>query len=300
MLGALPGDPVELGLGELQVSLTNRNQGLHRPFAEGLPAQHQSPAVVLNGSGEDLRSRGAEAVHQDRQRAAIDNARVRVRVNADEPPAVADLHHRASIDEQAHELDGFLERPATVVPKIDDQPADLCLLQLRDQPFHVTGGALVVGIPGSKRGEVHVERRQPDDADLLPARPVLDLHDPAAGLLILEIHLVANDPDDPSFLRGADLGNDLETNRGLLGSANQGHHLVQAHAQDVHHLPFLALSDPDDTIPGPQVAGLVGRPADNQPQHLDALAIPLQNGADAFQRQAHVYVEVLTLMRRKI
>ena len=58
MLGALPGDTVELGQGQFQLTMVERLDSLHGAFAEGLTAEDQCAVVVLHGTGENLRGRG--------------------------------------------------------------------------------------------------------------------------------------------------------------------------------------------------------------------------------------------------
>src|SRR5712671_2715109 len=50
---------------------TERNDGLYRPLAEGTRADDGGALVVLQGAGDDLRSRGRAAVDQDDDRFAL-------------------------------------------------------------------------------------------------------------------------------------------------------------------------------------------------------------------------------------
>lgn len=60
MLGALPGNPVELGQRQFQLAMVQRLDGLHGALAERLAADDQRTVIVLHGTGENLRSGGRD------------------------------------------------------------------------------------------------------------------------------------------------------------------------------------------------------------------------------------------------
>ena len=76
---------------------------LNGAFTEGWLTDDQRAAVVLHGSGEDLRCRCTEAVNQNHQRAFVVDHTVIVRIFSHFTVVIAHLNHRARWDEQARE-----------------------------------------------------------------------------------------------------------------------------------------------------------------------------------------------------
>ena len=123
MLGALPGDPVELGQCQLELAMVQRLDGLHGAFAEGLAADDQCTVVVLHGTGENLRGRGREAVDQQRHRPFVEGTRVLVFQHVDTAVSVAYQHGRALVDKQAGQLGGFLQEPPPLLRRSMTTPS---------------------------------------------------------------------------------------------------------------------------------------------------------------------------------
>ncbi len=76
--------------------------------------------IVLHGAGENLRSRGREAVDQQRHRAFIERTAVFVFQHIDLAVGVTHQNGRAFVDEQTGQLSGFLQRTTAVVTQVDD------------------------------------------------------------------------------------------------------------------------------------------------------------------------------------
>ena len=93
---------------------------------------------------------------------------------------------------------------------------------------------------------------------------------------------------------------DLKPNNGVSWPANQIDYLIQPPAHDVLDRTAFSLTDADDQIRGAQVALLVGRACGDQSTDFGVLVINLKHGADAFERQTHVDVEVLGAPGREV
>src|SRR5690606_37144216 len=301
MLGALPGNPVELGQGQFQFAMVERLNGLHRALAEGLAAEDQRTVIVLHGSGEDLRGRGGQAVDQHGQRARVVDALVLVGQHVDTAIGVAYQHGGSLFDEQAGQLGGFLQGAAAVVAQVDDHAVDLLLLQLVEQTFDVTGGALVVRVAGAEGLEVEVEGRQFDHAELVVTTFVLELQHLLLGGLLFQLDRFAGDGDHlAGLVTGRIAGRDhFQAYSGAFRTTDQLDHFVQAPADHIDHF-IVALGDADDLVGWCDLLALLGRAGRHQTYHLDVLVVALQNGTDAFERQTHVDVEVFRVVRRQI
>src|SRR5690606_8074996 len=165
VLGALPGNPVELRLGELELALRQGQQGLHRALAETLGAHHQAAPVVLDGAGKDLRCRGAQAVDQHHQRPVVHRRLAGAVLAGNHLVGVADLYHRARVDEQVGEGGGFMEGPAAVVAQVDDDAVDILRPEFFQQEGHVPGGTLEIGVALVEGLEIDVEGGDVDHPD---------------------------------------------------------------------------------------------------------------------------------------
>ena len=71
MLRAISGDPVKLALGNFQLALLKGHQRLNGAFTKRLLSNHDTAAVILNGTGKNFGCRGAEAVDHDSQRPLV-------------------------------------------------------------------------------------------------------------------------------------------------------------------------------------------------------------------------------------
>ncbi|VTQ27132.1 Uncharacterised protein [Pseudomonas aeruginosa] len=257
--------------------------------------------VVLHGAGEDLRGGGRETVDQYRQRAGIEGLAFVVVEHVDAAVAVAHQYGRALVDEQAGQLGGLLQGAAAVVAQVEDDAVDLVLLQFGDQLLHVAGGALVVRVAGAVGLEVQVEGRQVDHAELVAAAFVVDLDDGFLRRLVLQLHRLAGDGDDLAGLvvRRVARRNHFQAYLGTFRPTDQLDHFIQAPADHVDHFA-LALGDADDLVGGGDLLALRRRAGRHQAYDLDVVVVALQHRADAFQREAHVDVEVFRVVRRQV
>ncbi|MNF51418.1 hypothetical protein D3C84_327370 [compost metagenome] len=273
--------------------MIERLDGLHGALAEGLATDDQRAVVVLHGAGENLRGRGREAVDQQRHRALVERAGVFVFKHVDAAVAVAHQHGRALVDEQAGQFGGFLQGAAAVVAQVDDHAVDFFLLQLGEQFLHVARGALVLGVTGTEGLEVQVERRDLDDAELVLAAVLLELEHRFFRGLLFELHGFAGDGHDLAGLVVRCIaGRDhFQAYHRAFRATDQLDHFVQAPADHVDHF-LVALGDTDDLVGGGHLLGLGGRAGRHQADDLDLVIVALQHGADTFERQAHVDIEV--------
>ena len=100
-------------------------QGLHGALAVGGDvADDQRASVILQGAGQNFRGRSAEAAGQDDQRAVVKHGGIGVLVHGDLAIRIPHLDDGAFLDEQAGEVDGFLEGTAAIAPEIKDHAAD--------------------------------------------------------------------------------------------------------------------------------------------------------------------------------
>ncbi len=301
MLGALPGNPVELGNGQLQFAMVERLNGLHGAFTEGLAADDQRAVVVLHGASENLRSRGREAVDQQRHRTFVEGARVLVFEHVDTAVSVADQHGRALVDKQAGQLSGFLQGAAAVVAQVDDHAVDFFLLQLCQDFLNVAGGALVVRVTGAERLEVQIERRDHHHAQFVILAILLELEDLLLHGLIFELHRFTGDGHDLAGLvvRRIGVRNHFQAHHAAFRTTDQLDHFVQTPADHIDHL-FVALGHADDLVRRGDLLGLVGRTCRHQTHDLHLVIVALQDGTNAFQRQTHVDIKVFRVIWRQI
>ena len=222
---------------------------LNRAFAEGLGANHKAPAIILDGTGKNLRGGGTHSVDQHHQRPVIGNGWVLVVEYLYVVVGVANLYRGAFLDEQADQVVGFMKCAAAVIAEVHHHAIDAICLQLVDQFANIPGGALVVGIAILHRLEVGVEGGNVNDADAVSGIAAFELDDFLAGALFLQLHFVPLNGDGFSdgFIRGIG-GNDFQGHRGFAGAANQIHNLVEAPADDVDGLFLVVLFDRHDTV----------------------------------------------------
>ena len=106
MLRALACDAIVLADRERELTVVaaahqsiEREEILHRAFAERLLADDHASIVVLDRGGEDLRGARAVAIDEDRERPRVDRARTRVVEHLDVAAGLAQLNDRAAVDE---------------------------------------------------------------------------------------------------------------------------------------------------------------------------------------------------------
>src|SRR4051812_18041951 len=116
MLRALTSDAIVLADRNGQLTETwirtqriaiERIEILDRAFTVGLLTYDQTAAVVLNRSGEDLRSGGAEAIDQHDHRTIPCDRGLRIIQHFDATARLAQLHDRTAGNEQARKRCGF-------------------------------------------------------------------------------------------------------------------------------------------------------------------------------------------------
>ena len=164
----------------------------------------------------------------------------------------------------------------------------------------VAGGAPVVGVVPSRRLHVHVETGQVNDADLvgLPVGLAAGVEDLALGLAFLQLDLGAGDADGLPV--GAVHGEDLEADHRPRLAADQLHHVVEFHVDDVDPLAAIALGHGEDSIFQLEMAFLLGGPAADDLLHHRVAVGGLQRSPDPFQLQPHQDIEVLHRARRHV
>src|SRR5690606_9964680 len=254
VLGAAAVRQEELGDGQLDLAVAlalvagpavQVDQVLHRALAEGGLAAHQAAAVVPARAGPDLRRRGRAAVGQHGKRAVPGHAGVAVALDVDPAAGLADLHHRALVDEQAGELDRLVERTAAVAAQVHHHAVHALAAELLEQPGHVAGGRGVVVAVLPPAFEVLVERRQLDHADaalghIVVGRPLEHL---GLGGLFLEPDLRAGEGDAVGLcVHAHGRGDHVQAHIGALRPLDLLDHVVDAPADHVLHRPALALA----------------------------------------------------------
>src|SRR5690554_3890120 len=280
--------------------MVQRANGLHGTLAEGLRADHQSAAVTLDGTGKNLRGRSAHAVNQNHQRAIVNDGRVFVVQYLDIVVGVADLYRRALINKQAHQIVGLVQGTATVVTQIHHDAIHAVAFEFVDQPAHIPGGALVVGIAGLHGLEVGIEGGDGNHADAVILAFAFKFDDFTAGALLLQFYLVPTDVDGAGHAFISRIGRDhFEGNCGVAGATDQVDHFVQAPTDHIHRL-FVFLRHGDDAIGRLELALFGRRPAGHQADNLGVLVVRLEHRADPFQRKAHVDIEVFRGARREV
>ena len=110
---------------------------LHAALAETPVAHNQGPAVVLEGSGDDLTGRRAARVDQDHDRVGRLGARLgRLFLIAKTVTLTDRRHDRAVVEERVGHADRLLQQAARVVPQIEHQPVDLAHLLAQAVEMH--------------------------------------------------------------------------------------------------------------------------------------------------------------------
>ena len=130
---------------------------------------------------------------------------------------------------------------------------------------------------------------------------MLEVQDLLLGSLLFQLDRFAGDGDHlAGLVAGRVAGRDhFQAYGGTFRATNQLDHFVQAPADHVDHF-ITALSDANDLVRRCDLLALLSRAGRHQTHHLDVFVVALQDGADAFQRQAHVDVEVFRIVRRQI
>ena len=270
------------------------DERLHGSFAEALlVADDDRASVVLQGGGENLAGRGAEAVHENDERTFPHHAGIGIVHRVDVAVGVLDLHDGAFGNEEAGHADGLVERAAGVAPQVDDQAFDIFFLQSTEQ-----GGDIFRRAAFGLAALVHagVKTGQGDPADAGVASVGIDgIDDLRFGLLVLELDFVAHDGDDIDF-GGVDRGGgkNLKTHSGAFLSADAFDDAVELHVDDI--LEFLvSLSDGDDAVVDLEFRAAGSGTARHEFDNLGVAVLAAQHRADADEGQAHLDIEIIQL-----
>jgi len=147
-------NPEKLRHGNLQLShfsgitracvIIEIHQVLYRTLAKSGFTNDKATAIILYRSCENLRSRSAVTIDQNRKRTIPGHTRIGVLLGADTAAGIAYLYNRAFIDEQAGQRGCLEQRPATVVSQVNDQSLDTFSLHFIDQlPDIARTGAVI-------------------------------------------------------------------------------------------------------------------------------------------------------------
>ncbi len=149
-------------------------------------------------------------------------------------------------------------------------------------------------------GEIQVERRNLDDAQLVGFTIALNLDDIFLGCLLFQHHLVTNDGDDTGvMLAGAAGGNNLQIHAGAFGATDLVNHFIQTQADHRSRRIFF-LGYPDNAVGGLELTTLGSRTTGHQAHHLGVAVFVLQHRTDTFKRAAHADIKVFRIVRRKV
>ncbi len=91
--------------------------------------------------------------------------RIVVAGNVDDAVGVLGLDDGAFLDEEAGQLDGFIQRAAAVAPQVHDEAADVLLLEPVEQGQHVGRGALGARLAAVLHIRVEGGKRDPAEPD---------------------------------------------------------------------------------------------------------------------------------------
>ena len=113
------------GGGQLQRAVVvQRQYGLYRTLAEAVGAHQYRAFVILQRTGDDLRSRGAAAIDQHHQRYAFAGVgRVGVETQFGIGQAAFGVDDQAALEEVVGDFHGCLQHAARVVAQVHDQAA---------------------------------------------------------------------------------------------------------------------------------------------------------------------------------
>src|SRR5438874_1855494 len=274
------------------------HQVLHRALAEGGLAEDHAAVIVLDRASEDLRSRGAQPVDQHCQRTVVGRCGLRVIQHLEPACGIAQLHHRAVIDEKSGERRGLGEVAAAVTAQVEDQALHVLALELAQQFQHIVRGAAVALVAGVLRGNVLVEPGHRDHPDLERAAVARHgLHFLMRGLRF-ERHLVAHELHDLLGAPGGRAGRQyLQAHRCAGLAADQLHHVIQPPADDVGERTLVSLAHTDDAVVGAERAGCRRRAAFEHVHDGDVVVHHLERGADALVVEAHLDAVLLGAAR---
>ncbi|KPW92502.1 Unknown protein sequence [Pseudomonas syringae pv. castaneae] len=257
--------------------------------------------IILHRASENLRCRSGQAVDQQGHRAFVERAFGFVFQHIDLAVGITHQHGRALVDEQTGQLGRFLQRTATIVTQIQYHAIDLLGLQLGKQFLYVTGGALVFRIASTVGLEVQIERRDVDDPEFVVLAILFEVQDRLLGRLFFEFHRFTGDGDNLAGLviRRIAGRDDLQTDHGTFRTADQLDDFIQTPADHIDHF-LVALGNGHDLVGWRDLLGFGRRSCRDQTHDFHVVVIALQHSADAFQRQAHVDVEVFRAVRRQV
>src|SRR5262249_17114322 len=111
--------------------IVEREDGLNRAFAEGLGADHDRAALVLQGARHDLAGARSPALHQYDQRVVV-NPRLlgREELLFLVLPTTQGVHDHAAVEEFIRNFHRLLEQAAGIVAQVQDQTLDVTFVFL--------------------------------------------------------------------------------------------------------------------------------------------------------------------------
>src|SRR5690606_22603639 len=269
-------------------------------LAIALGAHHQAAPVILDGAGEDLRCRSAQAVDKDQQGAIVNGRSPRAIAPGYHLIGLAYLDYRAWIDKQIGHGGDFVEGATAIVAQVENDAVDSRRLELLHQFGDISGGTFVVGIPVVEGVKVNVEGGQIDNPNLDRLAVVVEVDNATFGRLLLQLHLV---PHDAYHLVGARTltlgGNDFEAHRAALGAADKIDDVLKAPADHVLY-GLVVLAYPHHFILGRQNTLLARRTAGDYPHHAGGFIFHFEDGTNALELERHTDIEVFQLAGRVI
>ena len=182
------------------------------------------------------------------------------------PAVIFDLHDWPAGDEQAGEIHRFLKNAAAVVAKVEHDAVDFLFVESLKQNAAVAGAFVV------KAGKL-------DDAELLAFAVTLTFDDVAFGELVLELHDVACDANDFTFIGAG--GDDGEFHDGSFFAANEGHNFIELHVQNIGGLLVAGVLHSDDAVIGFDEFAAVGGATGHDADDLGVTVICLEYGSNA-------------------
>ena len=212
------------------------------------------------------------------------------------------LNDGAALDEEAGEIDGFVEIAAPVPPQIQNQAVDSGLLEFHDQAGDVLRGAGLAAVAvGISIGGRPVKGGQGDDTertgDVVGAG---DLENRGMGALGIQFYHVARDDDGAAYRGVGGVGRlDEEMNLGAFFAADHFHDLAKFHADDFDRLGP-GLPDGDNAVVGLELTSEVRRSAGDEFFDDAVVIFHREHRADTDELKFHLDAEFLEGFRGEI
>ena len=186
-----------------------------------------------------------------------------------------------------------MEGAAAVIAQVEDNPVHILLAQLHQQFIDIPGGTFIFRVSLSIGFKVHIEGGDIYNTQAQGRAVLLNIYNFALGRFLLQFYLVTDDGNNLRAICGVTGTVDhFKSDRGILGPANQLHHIIQAPADHVHQL-LIFLSNTDNLVfcfeHTLQVCGTAG----NHPRHLCVFVLSGQLGSDTLEGEGHIDLEIL-------